>query len=80
MDFTDEDLKFTNCPIVFEWCEYKGEVYFGALNYQRSVKARKPMIDLFYCATVALNGVSVMKTVQYDKAKFKPEKEMKHFR
>lgn len=59
-----------NCPIVFDWTEFKGETYFGMLNYERSVKARRPMIDLAYCATAGMNG-SVIKTVQYSKKNFK---------
>jgi len=58
-----------NCPVIADWCEYKGETYFGMLNYEASLKARKPMIDLSYCATRAFNGI-VLLTVQYDKKKF----------
>lgn len=58
-----------NCPISANWLEYKGETYFGMLNYERSVAARRPMIDLSYCATRAFNGV-VIKTVAYNRNKF----------
>ena len=61
------------CPISANWLEYKGETYFGMLNYERSVAARRPMIDLSYCATRAFNGV-VMKTVAYDRNKFNKSK------
>lgn len=62
------------CHLVFDWCEYKGKVYFGSLNYERSITAKRPMIDLSYCATKALNCV-ILKTVAWDKNKFnlKPE-------
>lgn len=59
-----------DCPVVCEWLEYKGETYFGILDYERSLKAKKPMIALSYCATRAMNGC-VLKTVQYDKKHFK---------
>lgn len=53
-----------NCPVCFDWTVYKGETYFGMLNYERSIAARRPMIDLAYCATMGMNGV-ILKTVQY---------------
>lgn len=59
----------SNCPLVFDWCEYKGETYFGAINYERSIKAKRPMIDLSYCATKALNCV-ILKTVAWNNKKF----------
>lgn len=57
------------CPVYFDWTVYKGETYFGMLNYERSIKARRPMIDLAYCATRGLNG-TVLKTVAYSKKHF----------
>jgi hypothetical protein len=62
-----------NCPVFFDWTNYKGEDVFGVLNYERSVKAKRPMIDICYCATKAMNN-NVMKTVQYDKRHFKRSK------
>lgn len=58
-------------PLVFDWVEYKGETYFTGFNYEASEKAGKPMMDMFYCATRALNDV-VLFTTQWDKNKFKP--------
>lgn len=58
-------------PIVSDWCEYKGEIYFTSPNYEATKKAGKPMLDLSYCATRALNNI-VLKTVQWDKKKFRP--------
>ena len=60
-------------PFVFDWCEYKGETYFAGFNYEASEKAGKPMFDMFYCATRALNHV-VLFTAQFDKSKFKRSK------
>jgi hypothetical protein len=59
------------CPVTFDWVEYKGETMFAGINYERSIQAKRPMIDLFYCATKAMNNI-VIKTVQYNKKKFKP--------
>jgi hypothetical protein len=58
-------------PIILEWCEFKGEIVVAQFNYERSVSARKPMFDISYCMTRALNQV-ILKTVQWDKNKFKP--------
>jgi hypothetical protein len=62
------------CPVAFEWWYYDDVKIFAGINYERSVSAKKPMIDIHYCATKALNGV-VLKTVQYDKKRFKNLKE-----
>jgi hypothetical protein len=62
-----------DCPVVFDWVNYKGEDVFGVLNYERSVKAKRPMIDICYCATKAMDN-NVMETVQYNKKHFKPSK------
>lgn len=61
---------FETVPFEMEWIEYKGDVYVGTINVDRSFTAKKPMIDLHYCLTKAFNGI-VIKTVQYDKSKFK---------
>jgi hypothetical protein len=60
-------------PIIFDWVEFKGETMFAGFNYEASEKAGKPMFDMFYCATRALNHC-VLFTTQYDKNKFKPSK------
>lgn len=80
---TEEELMFAlppkiqrmvdKLPIVFDWVEYKGETMFAGLNYNATEKAGRPMFDLFYCATTALNHV-VLDTVQWDKNKFKRSK------
>lgn len=75
-DFFDEFFKtnvpqfIVNCPVAFEWWYYDEVQIFAGINYERSVSAKKPMIDIHYCATKALNGV-VLKTVQYDKKRFR---------
>lgn len=60
-------------PVVFDWVELKGETVFAGFNYDASLKAGKPMFDIYYCATRALNDV-VLFTTQFDKNKFKPSK------
>lgn len=67
----DIPIYILNCPVVFGWCRYKGEEMFGMLNYERSIKAHRPMIDLAYCATKGMNG-NVLKTVQFTEKHFKP--------
>jgi hypothetical protein len=63
--------KLLKLPIVSDWCEYKGEIYYAVINYQETERVGRPMMDLHYCATKALNNI-VEKTVQWDKRKFKP--------
>ncbi len=58
-------------PIAFDWVEYKGETVFAGVNWEATKKAKKPMVDIFYCATEALNN-NVLYTTQWDKSKFKP--------
>lgn len=58
-------------PVIFDWVEYKGQTVFVGFNYEASEKAHKPMMDIFYCATRALNHC-VLFTTQWDKNKFKP--------
>jgi hypothetical protein len=60
-------------PIVFDWVEFKGETMFAGFNYDRSLEAGKPMFDMFYCATRALNHCALF-TTQFDKNKFKPSR------
>jgi hypothetical protein len=56
-------------PVVYDWWDYKGERKFVSVNYEATVKAGRPMIDICYCATKCMNGL-VEKTVQYDKKHF----------
>lgn len=60
-------------PVIFDWVEFKGETVFAGVNYERSLKAHRPMMDIFYCATRALNHV-VLFTTQWDKRKFAPSR------
>jgi hypothetical protein len=49
--------------IVYDWCKYRGEIYFAVLNWEESDKRNKPVIDLAYCATKAMNGIFIMQRV-----------------
>ena len=57
------------CPLVFGWCRYNGRVYFADLNFDESEKAQKPIFDLAYCATKAMNGIYLMRR-EWDIKKF----------
>jgi len=63
--------KLMKLPFVIDWVEYKGETVVAQINYQATEKARKPMMDISYCMTRALNQ-EIMFTCQWDKNKFKP--------
>ena len=69
MDNTEKMLM--RLPIVFDWVSFKDEVVFAQINYEATQKAGKPMMDISYCATRALNQ-NIMFTTQWDKNKFKP--------
>lgn len=60
-------------PFVLDWVNYKGEDCVAEINIEATIKANRPMIDISYCMTKALNGV-VLKTVRWDKKKFKPSR------
>jgi hypothetical protein len=72
IDETDPVTKMLmRLPVVFDWVEFKGETVFIGANYEATKKAKKPMVDIFYCATQALNH-NVLFTTQWDKKNFKP--------
>jgi len=55
--------------IVFDWCTYNGERYFAVLNWGESEKRQKPVIDLAYCATKAMNEIFLKQRVWSKKFK-----------
>lgn len=57
-------------PFVFDWVIYKGEDVVAQINIDKTEIAKKPMFDISYCMTKAMNQV-IIKTVQFDKNKFK---------
>lgn len=56
-------------PFVFDWVKYKGKDVVAQINIEASKKAGKPMFDISFCMTRAMNQV-ILKTVQFDKSKF----------
>ena len=58
-----------DCPLCFDWCRYNGRIYFASLNYDESEKIGKPIFDLAYCATRAMNGIFLLQR-EWDKKKF----------
>jgi hypothetical protein len=60
-------------PFCCDWVEYKGETVVAQINYEATIKAKKPMMDISYCMTRALNQ-NILYTTQYDKSKFKPSR------
>ena len=73
LNLKDVPAFILDCPVVYGWVQYKGEEMFAMLNYERSITAKRPMIDLAYCATKGMNGC-VLKTVQFTEKYFKPSK------
>ena len=59
-----------NCPLVSGWCRYNGRVFYADLNYEKSEQAQRPVFDLAYCATKAMNGIYLL-TRPWDANKFK---------
>lgn len=60
-------------PISCDWVFFDGEDCVAQINYEATVKAKKPMVDISYCMTMALNQC-IERTVQWDKKKFKPSR------
>lgn len=56
-----------------EWVEYKGETYFAMVDVQKSLACHRPIVDLSYCATRAMNNV-VLRSVNYKAEHFKKSK------
>ncbi len=74
----DTDKMLMKLPIVFDWVNFKGETVFAQINYQATQKSGKPMMDISYCATRALNQ-TILFTTQWDKKKFTPSHLGKQF-
>ncbi len=51
----------------FNWCEYKGKTYHAMINWEATVKAKRPMLDLSACLTYNKPLI----TVAYHKKKIK---------
>ena len=72
MDEIDVKLpKYLENPALpwMKWIRYKGEGCVGNVNIERSLKAKRPMIDIHYCMTKALNNI-VEQTVRFNPKHF----------
>lgn len=67
------DKKIEALPFIFDWVEYKGEVCFASPDVQKSSNCNRVVIDIFYCATRALNHC-VLYTVNWNPEHFKPSR------
>jgi hypothetical protein len=63
------DKMLMKLPIFDGWVNFKGKLCYAQVNFDATVKAKKPMMDIFYCATQCLND-AVLFTTQWDKNKF----------
>lgn len=64
---------FMRLPFAIDWVFFKGEDVVAQINYEASKKAGKPMLDISYCMTRAINQ-NIMFITQWDKNKFKPSR------
>lgn len=62
-------LKNDNLPWM-KWVEYKGEDCVACVNYKKSIACHRPIIDISYCMTKAMNN-NVMYSVNYNPEHFK---------
>jgi hypothetical protein len=62
------------CWLINGWCKYKDEVFFASFNYEQSEKHQKPIFDLAYCATKAMNEIFI-KRVKWNTKHFEKYKE-----
>ncbi len=59
----DDDLPWN------KWVKYRGTDVFACVNWEKSEKAHRAIIDISYCVTAAFNG-QVIKTVNWKKELF----------
>jgi len=56
-----------------KWIKFKGEDCVGCVNYERSLKAKRAMIDISYCMTKA-HCCNVLYTVAFNPKHFSKSK------
>ncbi len=56
-----------DCPIFSDWVTYYGKTYYAECDYAKSKELNKPVFNLAYCATVAMNEIWVKTGVVYSK-------------
>jgi hypothetical protein len=68
-DLVPPFLRDDRIPIM-EWVRYKGQVCVADLDYDKSIRAHRPIINIHYCMTKAHNGV-IERTVNFNPGDFK---------
>lgn len=56
-----------------KWVMYKGEDVVACVNYTKSIACNRPIVDISYCMTKALN-CNVMFSVNWKEEDFKKSK------
>lgn len=56
-----------------KWTKYKGIECVADVDYHKSLKAHRPIINIHYCMTEALNGI-IIDTVNFVPDNFKPSR------
>lgn len=60
------------CPISnFDWVTYKRKVYCADLDWESSKSAKKPIFNLAYCITKAMNEIWLKKGIVYENKNIK---------
>lgn len=59
-----EFLKDDRLPWL-KWVKYKDEECVADVDYQKSLKAHRPIINIHYCMTKAMNNC-ILKTVNFN--------------
>lgn len=56
-----------------QWANYKGDDCVACVNYEKSISCGRPIIDISYCMTKAMNN-NVMFSVNFDPEHFTKSK------
>jgi hypothetical protein len=71
---THEDLKFWRftdalpVPFARDWVLYDGETWVATVDYMKSFRCHRPVVDLAYCLT----HDQTLRTVNWDPKRFQP--------
>lgn len=72
LDNWELPIWLTDCPIgCFDWVIYKGEIYCADLDFDASEKANKPVFNLAYCITKAMNEIWLKTGIVYKNGNIK---------
>jgi hypothetical protein len=47
-----------------KWVKYKGETCVADIDFMKSIKAHRPIVNIHYCMTEAYNGI-ILQTVNF---------------